>query len=104
MDDRAPNHDRQNGLSPSANKRRFLLIACRVLWRELNYYAAQSPHDFEFVYLKQGLHDTPELLRKSVQEEIDRAGDRFDAILLGYGLCSNGIVGLRSEAAPLVVP
>lgn len=85
-------------------RKRFLLVACRVLWRELSFYAAQSPNDFEFIYLKQGLHDTPELLRRSLQEKVDEAADGFDAILLGYGLCSNGIVGLHARSAPIVVP
>ena len=61
-------------------------------------------------YLRQGLHDTPALLTAAVQKEIDLidSGDdlhtykneyskrEFDAILLGYGLCSNGTMGLSS--------
>jgi len=86
-------------------RRHFLLIACRVLWREMSYYSAQAPHDVNIIYLEQGLHNTPERLRSSLQEEIDRTADgRFDAVLLGYGLCSNGIVGLRAHSIPLVVP
>jgi hypothetical protein len=85
-------------------RKRLGLIACRVLWREFNHFGAQSPHDVEFVYLEQGLHESPDRLRAAVQQEIDRAGDRHDALLLGYGLCSNGIVGLRAGATPLVVP
>jgi len=86
-------------------RRRFHLIACRVLWREINYYSAQSPHDINVTYLEQGLHNTPDRLRATVQEQIDRTADgRFDAILLGYGLCSNGIVGIRVPSIPLVVP
>lgn len=89
----------------AGNERRFLLIACRVLWREFNYYSAQSPHDIAIVYLEQGLHDEPDRLRACVQDEIQRAsGKPFDAVLLGYGLCSNGIVGLRADSARLVVP
>ena len=52
---------------PAAGEKRFLLIACRVLWREFNYYSAQSPHDIEIVYLEQGLHDVPDRLRRSVR-------------------------------------
>jgi len=86
-------------------RRRFLLIACRVLWRELNYYSAQSPHDFSIAYLEQGLHNTPDRLRAALQEQIAAAsGKPFDAILIGYGVCSNGIVGLRADSIPLVIP
>jgi hypothetical protein len=89
----------------SGDRKRLLLIACRVLWREFNYYSAQSPHDVNITYIEQGLHNTPDRLRTTLQEQIDRTSDgRFDAILLGYGLCSNGIVGLRARSIPLVVP
>jgi len=85
--------------------RHFVLLACRVLWRELNYYSALSPHDVIITYLEQGLHNTPERLRSTLQEHIDRpAQGQCNAILLGYGLCSNGIVGLHARSVPLVVP
>ena len=29
---------------------------------------------------------------------------RYDAVLLGYGLCSNGLVGMGARSIPLVVP
>ena len=59
------------------------------------------------------------MLRKRVQEEIDKTEARhgqieesnqvlrrieYDAILLGYCLCSNGIVGLSSRKVPLIIP
>ncbi len=28
----------------------------------------------------------------------------FDGILIGYGLCSNGVVGLSSQKYPLIMP
>ena len=62
--------------------------------------------------MKQGLHNTPELLTKQVQEQIDTISfanyEATDAppdyILLGYGLCSNGMIGLTSHDIPLVIP
>ena len=29
---------------------------------------------------------------------------KYEAILLGYGLCSNGLVGLTARSIPLVIP
>ena len=87
-------------------------IVCDVLFREVCQYAALSDHVVELTFLPQGLHREPDLLRKTVQEEIDKTEDRhgqieesnqvlrkieYDAILLGYCLCSNGIVGLSSR-------
>jgi len=95
----------QRNASLSNERKRLRLIACRVLWREFNYYSSQSPHDIYTVYLEQGLHNTPDRLRTGLQEQIDAiSNEQFDAILVGYGLCSNGIVGLRARSTVLVVP
>jgi hypothetical protein len=94
-------------------------IVCDVLMREVCQYAALSDHVIELTFLPQGLHREPDLLRKRVQEEIDKTEARhgqieesnqvlrrieYDAILLGYCLCSNGIVGLSSRKVPLIIP
>lgn len=89
------------------------IIACQVFYREISYLAALSPHATSIIWLPQGLHDTPDLLRKRVQqeiEEVERAIEERtykhdpDIILIGYGLCSNGTVGLSSRSLPLVIP
>ena len=81
----------------------YKIIACHVLWREICYYASLSKNVFDFHFLKQGLHNTPEILKKELQESIDNAGDEFSAILIGYGLCSNGVVGIEAHKTKLVV-
>jgi len=84
--------------------RRFHLIACHVLWRELCYFTSLSPHLFTFNFVKQGLHNTPELLREQLQKAVDEAPDECDAILLGYGLCSNGAASVVARGKKLVIP
>ncbi len=83
---------------------RYHVIACHVLWRELCYYTALAPHFFSFNFVKQGLHNTPDLLRVKIQEAVDVAPDDCDAILLGYGLCSNGVTGVVARSKPIVIP
>lgn len=100
---------------------RYALIACEVLFRECCLAAAQAQAIIDLVMLPQGLHNTPADLRARVQQEIDRleggpevvtaANDadeappsKYDAILLGYALCSNGVVGLAPRRTPLVIP
>ncbi len=96
---------------------RLKLLACKSLYREFSLLTAQCGSFIDATYLRQGLHDTPVLLRKALQGEIDGidAGEDihsyrpgylrdFDAILLGYGLCSNGISGLSSKKYILVAP
>jgi hypothetical protein len=89
------------------------IIACQVFLRELSYYASQSDNIITFTWLTQGLHDTPELLRKSVAQAIEQLHEQCaskmrkhipDVIALGYGLCSNGVVGLSGGSLPLIVP
>ena len=87
---------------PQTGRRQFCVIACHVLWRELCFYAAQSPHRFMFRFLEQGLHNTPEELRASLQRTIDEEDGEHDAVLLGYGLCSNGMVDIEARTTPLV--
>ena len=82
---------------------RYKIIACHVLWRELCYYASQSRNVFDFHFLEQGLHCTPDILRKELQEAIDGVVGEYSAILIGYGLCSNGIEGIVARNTRLVV-
>ncbi|MFA5783425.1 MAG: DUF1638 domain-containing protein [Phycisphaerae bacterium] len=86
---------------------RFQFIICSVMRREAEFCAARSPNQINIVLLEQGLHNEPGRLRSEVQAALDKTtdetGKKYDASLLGYGLCSNGITGLSAEI-PIVVP
>jgi len=75
--------------------------------REAYYCAARSKNVVDVVLMEQGLHDEPDRLRTEVQKALDNTldiqGRAYDASLLGYGLCSNGIVGLSAKIH-IVVP
>lgn len=90
-----------------ANPMRLQFIACKVLQREAYFCAARSNNLVDVHLMEQGLHDQPDRLRSEVQKALDTTSDiqgrPFDATLLGYGLCSNGIVGLSAKI-PIVVP
>src|SRR5262249_1758105 len=61
------------------------------------------PADLEF--LTQGWHDHPAQGRDELQKRIDAVPTgRYDAILVGYGLCGNLINGLRATHTRLVIP
>lgn len=84
---------------------RLKLIACEVLARQVYYCAALSPHVVDIELADKGLHTEPDRLRASLRDRLEAVPEgRYDAILLGYGLCSNSIVGLRSAHTPLVAP
>lgn len=91
------------------------VIACDVLNREISFLCSQSTCYVDVTFLHQGLHTVPDKLRTSLQEQIDIANRGFpynyfelspnyDYIVLGYGLCSNGISGISSEKIPLIIP
>jgi len=74
-------------------------IACEVMRDE---WASVNSAGIETCFLEQGLHRHPEDLQRKLQQAIDETDD-CDTILLGYGLCSNALVGLRARQT-LVVP
>ncbi|MBT7860332.1 MAG: DUF1638 domain-containing protein [Gemmatimonadetes bacterium] len=82
------------------------VLACEVFFREICHCAARSPNLFDFEYLSQGYHDNPLIGVQKIQESLDALEPgRFDAILVGYGLCNNMLNGLRAPAdTKLIVP
>ena len=86
---------------------RLQFITCKVLQREAYYCAARSKNVVDVVLMEQGLHNEPDRLRtevlKALENTRDVQGRPYNASLLGYGLCSNGIVGLSAEI-PIIVP
>ena len=82
------------------------LISCEVFYREFNMAVARSPHTVDAEFLPKGLHDIGTTgMRDRIQAAVDRVDtSAYDAILIGYGLCNNGIVGLSSSDKPLILP
>jgi hypothetical protein len=85
---------------------RFKLISCEVLFREMCHAAAHAPHQVDLEFLPKGLHDLGgKPMAAKIQEVVDRTPEGvYDAILLGYGLCGNGLDGLAARHTPLVLP
>jgi hypothetical protein len=83
------------------------LIACNVFLREACLNIAHSPHVIDVEFLELGEHVQSDRLRKALQGKIDETEENaktYDAILLLYGLCGNGAVGLRARQTRLVLP
>jgi hypothetical protein len=81
---------------------KLLVLACAVMEREMNQFQNGR---VEFKFFDYGLHRTPEKMAKALQVEIDQASEEnYDGIILGYGLCSNGIVGVHSRKKRLIIP
>ena len=93
------------------------VIACHVFNRELSLLNACSPNICRIFWLEQGLHDTPAVLNRQIQNKLDEIEQYqrrtisekgphrlFDAVVLAYGLCSGGVVGIKAGSLPLVIP
>jgi len=81
------------------------VIACEIAVRELYHLAATSPNLLDFEFLTQGYHDVPATGRTQVQKAVDAVpAGKYEAILLGYGLCSNILTGIKATHTPLIVP
>ncbi|MDR0869815.1 MAG: DUF1638 domain-containing protein [Planctomycetaceae bacterium] len=85
---------------------RLKLFACEILFRELCSLAAVSLHRIDLEFLPKGLHDIgKEKMSNQLTEALAAVNESdYDAVLLGYALCSGGITGLKARTIPLVVP
>ena len=83
------------------------LIACEVLMREICYCVARTPHVVDIEFTEKGAHDKSDYLKEIIQTKIDnceKAEKKYEAILLGYGLCGNATAGLVARSIPLIIP
>ena len=77
----------------------FKIIACSTIRDEVEALRGDVPVE----YLQGFLHDTPDVLRDTINERIAATpGDC--TILLAYGRCSNGTAGLAAGPHRLVLP
>ena len=82
------------------------LIGCGVLAPDINYIAQKKGLNLKTNFLPGGLHNTPDVLRLRLQEAIDQAAadPRCCRIVVGYGVCGKGTIGIRAPRVPLVFP
>ena len=82
------------------------MLACSVFEREIALHARGAEHIAEVRFFEMGLHDRPDLLRATLQENLDAVDSRTDieAVVLAYGLCGRGTARLRPLRHKLVIP
>ena len=82
--------------------RKKKIIACAAVFEEME---PSLPKEITCQTLDFGLHLRPSNLKETLQEAIDASPDDVETIIIGYGLCSNGAVGLKApKTATLVIP
>src|ERR1035441_5592619 len=90
--------------------RKFKFIGCEIVYREACYLAATGPNQVDVEFLRKGLHDLERAdMQTNIQGNLDaghppapRGG--FEAILMDYARCNDGLTGIRARTLPLVIP
>lgn len=85
----------------SHKKRNIKIIACETVIEEM---LSLMPADVSYRTLDFGLHVNPQSLKNALQQAINDASEEADTIVLGYGLCSQALVGIEAHNCTLVVP
>lgn len=80
----------------------LVVIACQVFQSLIERFL---PEDMakQITFKDYGLHRVPSKLTWAVQEEIDNVAQP-SLIVLGYGLCGNGLKGIQSRQHTLLIP
>lgn len=79
-----------------------VVIACKVLQDLLLKHLPKDLAE-QITFMDYGLHRVPSNLNSTVQEAIDSV-EEPSLIVLGYGLCGNGLKGIKSNQHTLLVP
>ncbi len=80
----------------------IVIIACQV-FKEMLADAMPPNLAAKTIYLDYGLHRTPHKIVSSVQQLLDEL-ETPSLVVLGYGLCGNGITGIEARHHTLLVP
>lgn len=88
--------------TPSSDKRPVVVIACQVLQDLLERLMSKGLAD-QVTFMDYGLHRVPNRMTGALQDVINSI-EQPSLVVLGYGLCGNGLKGLKSGPHTLLVP
>jgi hypothetical protein len=88
-----------DGIDPNIN---IVVIACNVFQHIIEKHLPDS-FTGSITYLDYGLHRVPKNLSTSLQDFIDGIHEP-SLVVLGYGLCGNGLHGIQAGKHYLLVP
>tara|TARA_B110000037_G_scaffold57095_1_gene69639 strand:- start:552 stop:1274 length:723 start_codon:yes stop_codon:yes gene_type:complete len=88
------------------NPGKYSVLACDVFEEELESLGGSNPPWNSIHYLEMGLHDQPDLLRKSISLALQKLekDSAIQTIVLAYGLCGTGLVGISAGRCQLTIP
>jgi hypothetical protein len=77
------------------------LIACATVIEEMLPLISNT---MSYEKLDFGLHKNPEALKKKLQNRLENLPREIHTVILGYGLCSQAVVGLTGGRCTLILP
>ncbi|AFV03039.1 hypothetical protein UNSWDHB_494 [Dehalobacter sp. UNSWDHB] len=80
-----------------------IIVACQTIKHELNLAISETKVEYPIVFVDSGLHIYPDKLRLAIQDTVNRI-DHVDTILMAFGYCGNGLLGIKAETARLIIP
>ncbi len=86
----------------SPNGLPIVFIACQVFQGLLEKIMPEGMAE-RVTYMDYGLHRVPDKLTWAVQDAVDSVANP-SLIVLGYGLCGNGLRGIKSRQHTLLIP
>lgn len=82
-----------------------VLICCKMIEDEMKALLERLNLDLDVMWVDRGFHDKPKRLNAELQHRINLAEERgYTRILLGFGLCGKGAVGLKAKHALMAIP
>ena len=79
-----------------------VILACQTMKDELELVMQRLGAACPVVYLESGLHNSPDRLRETIQEQLDSL--QADFILMVFGCCGKGLVGIKANKAKVIIP
>ena len=86
---------------PQPRTRPVVILACEVMRSLIENQACAR--DMPAEYLDFGLHVEPKRMKSALQARLEALPEP-SLVLIGYGLCGNGLVGLEAGPHTLVIP
>lgn len=81
----------------------IVIISCQVFQHLIEKHLPENGNIHSISYLDYGLHLVPRNLKATIQERLD-AIEQPSLVVLGYGLCGNGLDGIQAGKHVLLIP
>ena len=81
-----------------------VLIACETMKEEINGILKSCNKTYDQIrWIRSGLHNVSQTLRKTIQDELDQISCA-EHVILGFGACGNAVADLNTGNYRLVIP